>query len=201
LVELDSILEPLRPQRLFPHPGLLEVELGCGDGSFLLDYAEQHPDRNFLGVERLLGRIRKIDRKGRRRGLTNLRGLRIEVRYCLAYLLPPGSAAALHIYFPDPWPKARHARRRLVDAAFPALAAKVLAPGGSVHLRTDDAAYRDQIRDVFASAMSFESAGTPAELAEVETDFEREFRAAGKPVFHLSFRARVPSRSDRTLEA
>src|SRR5208283_1642149 len=69
LVELDSIVERLSLARLFPQPQPLEVELGCGDASFLVEYARQKPGRNFIGVERLLGRIQKLDRKGRRAGL------------------------------------------------------------------------------------------------------------------------------------
>ena len=78
------------------------------------------PDRNFIGVERLLGRIRKLDRKGRRAGLTNLRGVQIESSYFLQYLLPPRSASVLHIYFPDPWPKKKHRKYRLINESFPA---------------------------------------------------------------------------------
>jgi tRNA (guanine-N7-)-methyltransferase len=195
LVELSSILETLDPMRLFDRSGPLEVELGCGDGSFLLDYAAQHPSRRFLGVERLLGRIRKIDRQGRRRGLRNLRGIRIEARYLLEYLLPPVSVTALHVYFPDPWPKVRHARRRLVDEAFPALAARVLVPSGCVYLRTDADAYREQMQEAFKLAERFAFIPTPAELARVETDFEREFRASGKEVFRLAYR--VGASTDR----
>ena len=116
---------------LFPQPRPLEVELGCGDASFLVEYARRNPDRNFIGVERLLGRIQKLDRKGRRAGLVNLRGVRIESAYFFRHLLPPCSAAALHIYFPDPWPKQKHRRHRLVGAGFPALARAALAPGGT----------------------------------------------------------------------
>src|SRR5689334_18237583 len=101
---LTSILERLELSRLFVKDQPLEVELGSGDGSFLVEYARMHPEHNFIGVERLLGRIRKIDRKGRRAGLTNLRGVRIESSYFLEYLLPQHSASALHLYFPDPWP-------------------------------------------------------------------------------------------------
>src|SRR6059058_3143531 len=96
----------------------LEVELGSGDGSFLVNYAKLHPERNFLGVERLLGRLRKLNRKGLRAGLTNLRGLRIESAYLVEYLLAPGSVSALHIYFPDPWPKRKHRKNRLINDRF-----------------------------------------------------------------------------------
>src|SRR5215472_10966867 len=93
---LRSVVERLDLASLFPTRQSLDVELGCGDGSFLVDYARLHPKQNFLGIERLLGRIRKLDRKGRRAGLTNLRGIRIESAYFLEYLLPPHPAASLH---------------------------------------------------------------------------------------------------------
>src|SRR5258707_12306061 len=105
---ITSIVDRLHLAALFPRVQPLEVELGSGDGSFLVNYARLHPEQHFLGVERLLGRLRKLDRKGRRAGLANLRGLRIESAYFLEYLLPRESAAALHIYFPDPWPKRKH---------------------------------------------------------------------------------------------
>ena len=91
---LPSIVERVELVRLFPTLQPLEVELGSGDGSFLVEYARLHPERNFIGVERLLGRMRKLDRKGRRAGLGNLRGVRIESSYFIEYLLPANSAAA-----------------------------------------------------------------------------------------------------------
>ena len=86
-----SYVDRLDVGRLFSQPLPLEVELGSGDGSFLAQWARRCPERNFLGVERLLGRLRKLDRKGRRAGLTNLRLLRIEASYFLEWLLPRGS--------------------------------------------------------------------------------------------------------------
>src|SRR5438067_1187537 len=91
---VPSILERIGLASVFASQQPLEVELGSGDGSFLVEYAKQHPDHNYIGVERLLGRIRKLDRKARRIGLANLRGIRIESSYFLEYLLPPNSAVA-----------------------------------------------------------------------------------------------------------
>ncbi len=179
VVQLRSIVEPLKLAELFPKPQPLEVELGCGDASFLVEFARRNPERNFIGVERLLGRIQKLDRKGRRAGLANLRGVRIESSYFLQYLLPPRSAAALHVYFPDPWPKKKHRRHRLINENFPALARAALAPGGVVYLRTDDADYFQQMTDVFGAAKQFQKIETPAELAELPTDFERDFNSKG----------------------
>lgn len=180
IYELPSITDRLDLTALFPKPQPLEVELGSGDASFLAQYAAQHPERNFIGVERLLGRMRKLDRKGQRAGLTNLRGVRIENAYFLEWLLPPGSVVALHVYFPDPWPKKKHARHRLINERFPVLARQALAPGGVIYLRTDDADYFDQMRQVFATAPVFRPVETPATLAGRLTDFEVEFQAQGK---------------------
>jgi tRNA (guanine-N7-)-methyltransferase len=190
LVELCSIVEPLKLTELFPQPQPLEVELGCGDASFLVEYARRSPARNFIGVERLLGRLQKLDRKGRRAGLQNLRGVRIESAYFLQYLLPAHAAAALHIYFPDPWPKKKHRRHRLINETFPALARAALAPGGTVFLRTDDADYFSQMNEVFAAAKEFEKTGTPLELVEITTDFERDFNAQGIPTLRAAYRSK-----------
>jgi tRNA (guanine-N7-)-methyltransferase len=179
IVQLRTILEPLDLAELFPQVQPLEVELGCGDASFLVEYARRNPQINFIGVERLLGRLQKLDRKGRRIGLVNARGVRIESSYFLQYLLPPRCAGALHIYFPDPWPKKKHWRHRLINEAFPARARAALLPGGTVYLRTDDADYFQQMTEVFAAAKEFVAVETPAALAEVVTDFEREFNAQG----------------------
>ena len=188
IVTLPSIVETLDVARLFPRPQPLEVELGCGDASFLIEYARQNPAKNFIGIERLLGRIQKLDRQGRRHGLTNTRGVRIESAYFLQYLLPPHAASALHIYFPDPWPKKKHRRHRLINEAFPALARAALAPGGTVFLRTDDADYFQQMNEVFEAAKEFEKVETPAALATITTDFERDFNAQGIPTLRAAYK-------------
>jgi len=179
IVALNSIVEPLDLAGAFSKSQPLEVELGCGDASFLVEYARRNPEINFIGVERLLGRISKLDRKGRRNGLTNLRGVRIESSYFLQYLLPQHSATALHIYFPDPWPKKRHHKNRLINESFPALARIALVPGGVVYLRTDDVDYFAQMTEVFGADKGFQKIETPAGLAELLTDFERGFNERG----------------------
>ena len=190
MVALTSVVERLDVTHLFPTPQPLEVELGCGDASFLVEYAQRHPEKNFIGVERLLGRLQKLDRKGRRHGLGNTRGIRIESAYFLEYLLPPHSATALHIYFPDPWPKKKHRRHRLIGERFPALARNALADGGTVFLRTDDADYFQQMNEVFGGADFFEKTETPAALAEITTDFEQDFNARGICTLRAAYRRR-----------
>ena len=176
---LTSIVDRLEPAKLFPHSQPLEVDLGSGDGTFIAQYAQRRPDHNFLAVERLLGRLRKIDRKGLRAGLANLRLVRIEASYLLEYLLPPESVHALHVYFPDPWPKRKHRKNRLINERFTELAAQALTPGGAVYLRTDDQDYFAQMTAVFAANSQFLLAETPADLAAIITDFEKDFLEKG----------------------
>jgi tRNA (guanine-N7-)-methyltransferase len=179
IVDLRSILEPLDVTTIFPAVQPLEVELGCGDASFVVNHAKAHPEHNFIGVERLGGRIRKLDRKGRRAGLTNLRGVRIESSYFLEYLLPPKSVATLHIYFPDPWPKRKHLKNRFINERFLEIAQRVLVHNGIVYLRTDHENYFEQMTDVFAVTNAFRAVETPQELSALLTDFEEGFLKQG----------------------
>jgi tRNA (guanine-N7-)-methyltransferase len=189
IYDLTSIIERVSLTAMFSQARPLEVELGAGDGSFLTNYAKLHPEHNFIGVERLLGRIRKIDRKGRRAGLVNLRGVRIESAYFLEYLLPPNSATALHIYFPDPWPKRKHRRHRLINEHFVSVAHQALQPGGAVYLRTDDPDYFDQMLQVFGASRSFCADETPTDLAALLTDFEIDFNAQGVKTLRAAYRS------------
>ena len=189
LYDLPSILQRLGLTKIFPKAQPVEVELGSGDGSFLVEYAALHPEHNFIAVERLLGRIRKMDRKGLRLELTNLLGVRIESSYFLEYLLPGNSARALHVYFPDPWPKRKHRRHRLINERFPTLARQALVPGGMVYLRTDDQNYFEQMIEVFAASPQFRPMSTPEQLVQLRTDFEKDFEAQGINTLRAAYQA------------
>ena len=188
LHDFQSITEPLRLEELFVTPQPTELEIGCGDGGFLLEHAQRHPERNFLGVERLLGRVRKLSKNGQRADLTNLRLLRIEARYVLDYLLPERAFSAAHIYFPDPWPKDKHARHRLIQPDFLPRIRRVLAPGGVLYLRTDDLPYFEQMQETFQGADGFTEEPTPAALSEISTEFERQWLAEGKRTHYAAYR-------------
>lgn len=182
-----SYFEPLPLKRLFPSPAPLEVEIGCGNGSFLAAYAMQHREKNFLGIERLLGRIRKLDRKAIRLGLNNLKILRIEASYCVQYLLPPKSIRACHIYFPDPWPKKKHWKRRLIAPKLAENLAHALESGGQVFLRTDNEDYFRQILETFGKNPRFLVASAPLELTAIPTDFEKTFAKQGIPTLRAQY--------------
>ena len=130
-----SILEPIALREIFQTERPIEVDLGSGSGKFLVESARHFPERNFLGIERLLGRVRKTCRVASETGLTNLRVLRLELDYTVRYLLPENSVWRFHLNFPDPWPKRRHQTRRVVDGLFSTnhqgrQRLRSLAPGG-----------------------------------------------------------------------
>lgn len=166
----------------------IELELGAGDGSFLIQHAERHPEINLLGVERLLGRIRKMDRRIHQAQLSNVKLLRIEASYLLKHLIPRGSLKAIHLYFPDPWPKKKHHKNRLVNAWFANQCHRLLIPEGVIHLRTDHASYFEQMLEVFSQSNGFTQTSTPSSLLDLKTDFERGFNAEGIPTLHASYR-------------
>lgn len=182
-----SWFQPLDWQVVFGNPQPVEVDLGCGDGSFLIARARHHPERNFLGVERLLGRARKVDRKAQQAGLSNVRVLRIESGYAVNYLFPPASVAVFHLYFPDPWPKKRHQKRRLVQPDFVNALARTLMPGGEVRLATDHAGYFADILATFRAAGEWQERPMPQPPPEEQTDFERDFVARGMPIQRVMF--------------
>ncbi len=176
----------LRPEELFTRAAPLEVDLGCGDGSFLLKMAQRHPARNFLGVERLLGRMRKVCRRSQALHLGNVRVLRLEAKYTVQWLLPPSSVSRLHLLFPDPWPKARHHKRRLLQQEFLAALENVLIPGGEILFKTDHEGYFQWAREEFETFGRFQLLDWPEEaFFYPPTDFEALWRAEGRAVFRL----------------
>ena len=184
----ESWTERLDIPTLFPQAGRLEVELGSGDGGFMLQWAEGRSNTNFIAIERLLGRARKLDRKVRRAGFENLKIVRIEASYFMDWVLPRNSADAVHIYFPDPWPKKRHHRRRLINPEFLATLKNAIKSDGVVYLRTDNVPYFKVMLEVFEADASFTKVETPPELLDVKTDFERYFNSDGTPTQHAAYR-------------
>lgn len=180
-------LGPLDLKSLFTTDAPIHLELGAGDGSFLLQYASAHPELNFLAVERLLGRLRKIDKKGRKAGLRNMRAMRVEADYLVRYLIPKESLDAVHIYFPDPWPKKKHHKNRLIQPDFVASLHKCLKLGGHLYLRTDNVPYFNHMEEVMSEAKGYTRAETPDELKSVVTDFEVQWTSQGIPTNHSSW--------------
>jgi tRNA (guanine-N7-)-methyltransferase len=178
---------PLDWGTVFTRPAPIEIEIGCGKGGFLAWAAATRPVANFLGLERQLVRLRMADKKVQRQGLTNVRLLRIEAGYFVTKMVPDGSVAAYHIYFPDPWPKRRHQRHRLINLEFVGELDRTLGPGGVVHVATDDLDYFASMQQVFAASRRFEEQPPEPLPVEAQTEFEKIFLAQGKPIGRARF--------------
>jgi tRNA (guanine-N7-)-methyltransferase len=173
----------LRLEELFPDPTKpLEVDLGCGEGAFLTEMAQLHPERNFLGVERLIMRVERTSRQIKAQGLTNARVLRLESAYVVGWLLPPASVSRLHLLCPDPWPKKKHFANRLVnDPDFLKALSRVLVPDGEFLLKTDDAPYYENALESLATKSDFEPLPWPDHaFPYAMTGFERQWLALSK---------------------
>ncbi len=164
----------------------LEVDLGCGDGSFLLEMARHHPEREFLGVERLLGRARKVCKKVTRGRLENARVLRLESRYVVEWLLPENGVSRLHLLCPDPWPKVKHHRRRLVQVGFLQAVHRVLEPGGEFLFMTDHEDYFKWAEEKIAEFGGFQRLVWEEDtFFHPKTDFQELWESEGKRMWRL----------------
>jgi tRNA (guanine-N7-)-methyltransferase len=191
IIELKSLVERLDLEKLFGRNAPLHVDLGCGDGSFLCVLAQRMPEKNFLGIERLLGRVRAAAHKAARIG--NVRLLRMEISYAVRYLLPPASAETFYLLFPDPWPKRRHWQRRIVNESFLRAIGQTLVSGGTLYIATDRVDYFDKIKKIARANPDF----VTVDFAEIDlphTKFERKFRTQDAPIYRLELRKVSPVR-------
>jgi tRNA (guanine-N7-)-methyltransferase len=182
----------LRHDEIFPDPTRpLEIDLGCGDGTFITGMAVQHPERDYLGVERMLGRVDKTARKIERMQLPNARIMRLESAYTVAWLLPKASVSRLHLLCPDPWPKKKHAARRLVNQAeFLDGLTRILIHGGEFLLKTDDQPYfEDALVSFDSRTHQFERLDWPDDaFFYPTTDFEQSWLDIDRDIHRARWR-------------
>ena len=181
----ENYFQPLPIAEIFPRAAPLEVDVGCGDGTFLAAMAALHPERNFLGIERLMGRLNASARKARRVGAANVRLLRVESSYAVQFLLPAASVTRFYVLFADPWPKRRHWPRRLLQPAFLDAAAQALCEGGELCIKTDDLDYFTFIRRVALECKRFSTGPWKNADSLPRTDFEEHFSLHGKSIHSL----------------
>jgi tRNA (guanine-N7-)-methyltransferase len=180
---------PLDLDRAFGRAAPQILEIGFGMGDTTADIAGRHPENDYLGVEvhspgvgALLRRIEKL-------GLANVRIIQHDAVEVIEHMIPPASLSAAHLFFPDPWPKKRHHKRRLVQPAFASLIGKKLAAGGILHAATDVPDYAEHIERVFSESRDFEKAKSGL-VARPTTKFEARGQKLGHPIRDLYFKRR-----------
>ena len=198
--------EPLAASTIFGRDGPLVLEIGFGMGESTTAIALAQPERNFLGVEVYPAGVGSLLRRIDEAGLTNLRIIQHDAIDVLTHMMSPASLAAVHVFFPDPWPKARHHKRRLIRPEVVALIASRLAPGGVLHCATDWAPYALQMLQVLSDEPLLENTAGEVRLSEdiaeargfaerpayrPPTKFERRGLALGHGVWDLVMTRRL----------
>jgi len=164
---------------VFGREAPIEIEIGAGRGEVVLAFAAARPERNFFAIEWGWHQAERIRARAAKRALPNVRAVAGDARLIVTHLVPPESVAAYHVYFPDPWPKTRHRRRRLFEAGFADALARTLIPGGRVHVASDLPALYASMAAALAAA-DFTQIETGADRsARPLTRFERKYAQAG----------------------
>lgn len=157
---------------LLPEPRAIVWEIGCGHGHFLVRYAETHPTRLCLGIDLIGDRLERAARKRDRAGLARCHFLRAEARECLAAFPPGVDLAEVWVLFPDPWPKARHHKNRLLTADFLDAVSARAEPGARLYFRTDHEEYFRAVEAAVAGLKTWRPEPRAAWPMEPETVFQ-----------------------------
>ncbi len=182
-VDLDRLVPPPAGS---PAASGWEVEIGFGKGRYLISRAESEPTRRFLGIEIANQYFRILVGRARRRRLGNLLALRGEALYLLSAVLPRGFARAVHVYHPDPWPKSRHHKRRLLDPETIDLVLGTLEPGGVLYFATDHPDYGERVEEILDShpAVVYHRLDGPWPEGP-RTNYEAKYVAEGRQILRL----------------
>ncbi|HYT47938.1 MAG TPA: tRNA (guanosine(46)-N7)-methyltransferase TrmB [Burkholderiales bacterium] len=181
---------------VFNRKAPLVLEIGSGMGETTTEIASAHPETDFIAVEVHGPGVGSLLNAIENNQLTNVRVIRHDAVEVLEHMIPDGALAALHLFFPDPWPKKRHHKRRLVQAEFAALTARKLAPGGALHAATDLPDYAEHMNSVFMQEPLFDPANTGF-VERPTTKFETRGKRLGNPIRDLFFRRRETARAAR----
>jgi tRNA (guanine-N7-)-methyltransferase len=191
-LDLATLPRPIDWTALFGNDHPVELEIGTGKATFLTEQAKARQETNFLGIEWANWFYRYASDRLRRNGCSNARMVRAEAGFFLNEYVPAESLSVMHIYFPDPWPKARHHRRRLIQPKFLPVVHRTLMPGGRLQIVTDHQGYWvENIEPTVRGAAGFDIVdyvrpGSANEGEFVGTNFERKYRREGRPFYAIA---------------
>jgi tRNA (guanine-N7-)-methyltransferase len=193
----DVILPPPEPGEVLDFeaifgPGVpMEMEIGVGKGAFLLNRARALPERGFFGIEWANKICQYAADRMVRWNVTNVRLMRTDASHLVRHQMRPECLTMLHIYHPDPWPKKRHHKRRLIQPPFIAAATNLLKPGGRLAVQTDHAEYFEQIRQVLAgeprlTEIPFDVPEAGVVEGQIRTNFEIKYLREGRTMYQIA---------------
>jgi tRNA (guanine-N7-)-methyltransferase len=189
-LDVDALPKPLDFAAVFGNDRPVEMEIGMGKGTFITEAARARPEVNFLGIEWARWFWRYASDRLRRNGCLNARTVRADAAFFLREFVKDDALAVLHIYFPDPWPKKRHHKRRLIQGPFLEQVERILVPGGRLQVVTDHQDYFEQIEAVVTGSrltvVEYNRPGQAAEGEFVGTNFERKYRREGRPFYAVA---------------
>lgn len=189
-LEPEAIPKPVDWAQLFGNDHPVEMEIGMGKGTFITEAAKANPNHNFFGIEWARWFWRYASDRLRRNGCLNARTVRAEAAFFIREHVKDASLAVLHVYFPDPWPKKRHNKRRLIQPPFLKEVERILIPGGQLRVVTDHQDYFEQIEDVVTKSnlkpIEYNRPGQAAEGEFVGTNFERKYKREGRPFYAIA---------------
>ncbi len=190
-LDVETLARPIVWAEMFGNDHPVELEIGIGKGTFLLHQAMARPEVNFFGIEWARWFWRYASDRLRRNACVNARTVRAEASFFLTEFVPDSSLDVLHIYFPDPWPKARHHKRRLIQPKFMPQVLRILKPGGRLQVVTDHHGYFTEnieptIRDSTMQVIDYNTPATAADGEFVGTNFERKYRREGRPFYAMA---------------
>lgn len=191
-VDISLLSLPIGKKDIFCDEKPLVLEIGFGEGEFLINAAQCDTSRNYLGLEIKRGRFRKAVRAAEDLSLENLKFLHIEAEIALKQVFRERMFDLALVNFPDPWPKKRHSKHRMFNREFISRLAKVLTAGGKTVIKTDQLSYIEQIVSEFRKSRLFRPENPPpgfvkARRGETETKFEKHFREASQEIFSAVF--------------
>jgi tRNA (guanine-N7-)-methyltransferase len=183
---------PLDLSQVFSNKGESALEIGFGDGDFLIEMAGRKAEWNFVGIEIKEKRFRKAVKRAESEKIMNVKFLVMDARIALEEVFSPETFREVYINFPDPWPKVRHKKHRIINSDFLEKLSRIMKPKGALEVASDHKEYLSYILDVVDETVTFERAFLPPAYVSSlpdrpQTKYEMEFKKKGKEIYYLRF--------------